>query len=281
MFTTKFICAASCAILFIFSNANAAQPPKIQQANLYYEGVDLSQYLVSEKLDGVRGRFDGEKFISKKGNPINAPKWFIENFPNQELDGELWIKRGAFEEVSGIVRQEIPNDLEWKKVRFMVFDLPKNSGDFSQRYLEMKKIIEASNSSYLKLVEQFEVADHKTLMLKLNETVKKGGEGLMLHRKDSFYKAVRNDDILKLKTFEDAEAVVISYIEGQGKLKGKMGAILVENGDKIRFKIGGGFNDEQRKNPPKIGAIITYKFYGKTKNNVPRFPSFLRIRDEI
>ena len=115
----------------------------------------------------------------------------------------------------------------------------------------------------------------------LNEVVKNGGEGLMLHRDDSLYQAVRNDDLLKLKTFEDAEAVVISHIAGEGKFTGMMGAMLVENKEKIRFKIGTGFTNSQRKFPPKIGAVITYKFFGKTKNNKPRFASFMRVREDL
>lgn len=258
-------------LLFLFSTAQA---PKIQLANLYHEGVNLDDYLVSEKLDGVRARWDGKKLISRQGNQINAPAWFTKDFPNEELDGELWIARGKFEETCETVLDEIPNDEAWKKVRLMVFDLPKNPQIFSARYEEMKKF----SAPFLQIIEQKEISDHKTLMKNLNSVTKNGGEGLMLHRKNSFYQAVRNDDILKLKSFEDAEAVVIGYVEGKGKFAGKTGALWVENDEKIRFKIGGGLSDELRQNPPKIGTKITYKFYGKTKNNKPRFPSFLRVR---
>lgn len=279
--TTKPIATFLFAFFLSLSSADSAEKPAIQLANLYHEGFDLSKYLVSEKLDGVRARFDGKNFISRQGNLIHAPEWFLKNFPKEELDGELWIARGKFEEVSTIVRDEIPNDKDWQKVKFMIFDLPKNSADFAARFEMMRKIVKTTKSPHLQVIEQFEISDHKNLMKKLDEIVKNGGEGLMLHRKDSLYQTVRSDDMLKLKTFEDAEAVVISIIEGKGKFKGKMGAILVENSDKIHFKIGSGFSDEERKNPPKIGTIITYKFYGKTKNNVPRFPSFLRVRDNF
>lgn len=46
---------------------------------------------------------------------------------------------------------------------------------------------------------------------------------------------------------------------------------------KIRFKIGSGFSDKDRAAPPPIGTTITYKYYGLTKNGLPRFPVFLRI----
>ncbi len=166
----------------------------------------------------------------------------------------------------------------------MIFDLPKSLEVFIKRYEIIKLLVAKANSKYLQVINQFEVKDHKTLQKLLNSTVTNGGEGLMLHRKNSFYKAERNDDLLKLKTFEDAEGKVIAHIAGKGKLLGKMGALLVEieneNQQKIRFKIGSGFSDTQRKNPPAIGSKITYKFFGKTKNDTPRFASFWCERNE-
>lgn len=268
-------------ILFIVGNSHAnsqaASKPQIQLANIYRDDIVITDYLVSEKLDGIRGYWTGEKLISRQGNEINAPKWFIKDFPSEVLDGELWIARGQFETTSSIVRQEIPDDKDWQKIKFMIFDMPQNPDIFSKRFEVMKKL----KNEYLKVIDQFKVESHEALINLLERTVKNGGEGLVLHRANSFYKAERNDDLLKLKTFEDAEARVISYVEGVGKYREMLGALLVENDDKIRFKIGSGFSDEQRKNPPKIGAIITYKFFGKTKNNTPRFASFMRVRDEI
>ncbi len=266
--------------ILIFTFSAQAEAPQIQLANLYREGIDVTQYLISEKLDGVRGRFDGEKLISRQGNIIKAPKWFTQDFPKTILDGELWIGRQKFEEVSQIISKENATDADWQKVRFMVFDLPADAEVFEIRYQKLRELVEKSNSPYLQIIEQNEISDAKFLKKLLHEVVKNGGEGLMLHRKDSLYKAQRNDDLLKIKTYEDAEAMVVAQIAGSGKYQGKLGAILVETPQKIRFKIGSGFSDEQRENPPKIGAKITYKFYGKTKNGVPRFPIFLRERND-
>lgn len=259
---------------------NSSQKPEIQLANLYHKNIDVKNYLVSEKLDGVRAYWDGEKLISREGNIYNAPKWFIADFPKEHLEGELWIGRGKFEKLSGIVRTEIPDDEGWKLVRLMLFDMPKHEGVFVKRLEAMKNLVANSGSAYLKVIEQSKISNHQNLLKQLNEVVKNGGEGLMLHRNDSLYQAVRNDDLLKLKTFEDAEAVVIAHIAGEGKFTGMMGAMLVENQEKIRFKIGTGFTETQRKFPPKVGSVITYKFFGKTKNNKPRFASFVRVRDD-
>ena len=56
---------------------------------------------------------------------------------------------------------------------------------------------------------QYKLADHTALQFQLKKTVKLGGEGLVLHRGDSLYKGLRNDDLLKVKTHEDAEARVL------------------------------------------------------------------------
>ncbi len=268
------------AVLFVvLLNRAFAQAPQIQLANPYSDGVNLAEYLVSEKLDGVRGYWDGEKLMSRQGNVINAPEWFIKKFPSEALEGELWINRSSFEKVSQTTRCQTCDNEAWRDVRFMIFDLPKSSEIFSKRYEAMKILVAQADSKYLQVIDQFEVEDAAALKKNLNLVIKNGGEGLMLHRKNSRYIAKRTDDLLKLKTFEDDEAQVIAHIAGKGKNTGKLGALLVENSQKIRFKIGSGFSEEQRKTPPKIGSTITYKFFGKTKNGTPRFASFWRERN--
>ncbi len=267
--------------LILSSASSHTQEPAIQLANSYHDQIEINQYLVSEKLDGVRAYWNGKNLISRNGNKINAPLWFVKNFPQYEVEGELWIGRGRFEETVSAVRKDNPQDRQWQKIRLMLFDAPKHQGTFVERLKFLQEIVTKVQSPYLQLIEQKSVTDHKALMQLLNQTVQAGGEGLMLHKADALYKAQRNDDLLKLKTYQDEEAVVISHIKGQGKFKNLSGAILVENKDKIRFKIGSGFSQAQRQNPPKIGSIITYKFYGKTKTNKPRFPIFLREKTDM
>ena len=268
------------ALIFLPHKINAKAPP-IQLANIYHPDINLEKYFVSEKLDGIRAYWNGKNLISKDGNIYNSPAWFTKDFPSEALEGELWIGRGKFEEVSGIVRTQIPNDANWQKIHLMLFDMPNHKGSFKQRLEAMKILVEKSHSKYLKVIEQSKVPDQKSLMELLQKVVRQGGEGLMLHNEDAIYQAnARNNDLLKLKTYQDEEAKVLAVIEGKGKYQKMMGAILVENEEGIKFKIGGGFSDALRKNPPKIGSIITYKYFGKTAQNKPRFASFMRIRED-
>ena len=82
--------------------SHSAEPPAILLAETYNGQIDVSRYLVSEKLDGVRAVWDGRVLRFRSGNVINAPQWFIDGLPKVPLDGELWLGRGRFERLSGI-----------------------------------------------------------------------------------------------------------------------------------------------------------------------------------
>ena len=277
----RFVFAVVLALAAPLTSAGEAEAPSLLLANVYREDVDLDRYWVSEKLDGVRAYWDGERLRSRKGHRISAPPWFVEHFPRVPLDGELWMGRGTFEGLSGAVRRHRPDDAQWREIRFMVFDLPSSPEIFDRRLQRLREMFESIASPHLALVEQFRVAGRAELMERLDRVVAGGGEGLMLHRGSSRYTAGRSDDLLKLKAHEDAEAVVVGHLPGKGRLTGLLGALLVETPEGLRFRLGTGFSDEERRDPPPRGATVTYKYYGKTRNGVPRFASFLRIRDEL
>ena len=270
------------AVVLLLWNATAAEvePPDLSLANVYRGNVDLDTYWVSEKLDGVRAWWDGEALYSRRGNRFNAPEAFVEGFPRVPLDGELWMGRGTFERLSGIVRRQSMRKDAWRGVRYMVFDLPDHPGTFDQRLARLRELFGTTETSRIGLVQQFRVADDAELMAMLDRVVASGGEGLMLRRGDSYYRRGRSNDLLKLKIYQDAEAVVVAHLPGQGKYTGMLGSLLVEMPDGSRFRLGTGFSDEMRRRPPPVGTTVTYRYYGKTSNGIPRFASFLRIQPE-
>lgn len=254
-------------------------PPLLMLAQRYQQGVDVSAYWVSEKLDGVRAYWDGHRLITRGGQVIRAPPGFTSGFPVEPLDGELWMGRGRFEELSGTVRRLEPDPDAWRDIRYLVFDLPAFAGPFGARLQRLRGLMETVDHPRLQLVEQFRVADHEALMARLAAVVAAGGEGLMLHRDDAPYRGGRSADLLKLKPFEDAEALVVGHVPGKGKYLGMLGALVVEEQDGRRFRIGTGFSDAQRREPPPIGSQVTFKFHGRTDRGIPRFASFLRVRE--
>ncbi len=275
------ILAAIFALGPSFAAGAESAAPALSLANVYHEDIDLGEYWVSEKLDGVRAYWDGVAFYSRRGNRYRAPAWFLEGLPGEPLDGELWMGRGTFDELSGVVRRAAPDDEAWRAIRYMVFDLPAHAGTFDERLARLKAVIDGLETPHVQLVRQFRVADEAELMAALNTVVGQGGEGLMLRRGGSAYRPGRSDDLLKLKMYDDAEAVVVAHLPGKGKYEGMMGSLLVELPDGRRFKLGSGFTDEDRRVPPAPGTTVTFRFNGKTTNGIPRFASFLRVRREI
>lgn len=268
-----------CFCLAPFSLAQSADiAPRPLLAGVANADIDPAPYLVSEKYDGVRALWDGKALRTRAGNVIAAPAWFIAKLPQQPLDGELWMARGQFEKLSGAVRKTVPVDEEWRQIKYMIFELPEAPGTFAERYEQIKRIVAQANFPQLVAVEQFRLPDNAALKRKLAEIVGAGGEGLMLHRADAAYVAGRNDALLKLKPLNDAEATVVGHVPGKGKYEGKMGALRVETADGKRFQIGTGFTDAVRANPPAIGTVITFTYRGLTKNGLPRFASYLRVR---
>ncbi|MDH5184150.1 MAG: DNA ligase [Gammaproteobacteria bacterium] len=256
-------------------------PPQLILANVYQKDIDISQYWISEKLDGVRAYWDGKALISRQGNTIPAPAWFLAQLPKSiRLDGELWIERGGFEKVSAIVRTTHPNDEAWRKVSYCIFDMPEVKQTFEHRIKDMQRLFANKHSKNVKLVTQFKLTSHQELMNTLQQYVDQGAEGLMLHHGSAHYNPGRSDELLKLKLYEDAEAKVIKHFPGKGRFQGMLGSILVEDKTGLQFRIGSGFTDKERSTPPAIGSIISFKFYGKTSNGIPRFASFLRVRSE-
>ena len=258
---------------------NKVEKPQIMQAKKWQQELNVQDYFVSEKLDGIRGYWNGEQLISRGGKILAAPLWFIKNFPETALDGELWIARGLYEKVSSVVRKQKPHK-QWEKVKFMIFDIPTHKGKFAERVQAMQKIIKQAQSPYLEMIPQKEMSSAAELEKYFYEVVNSDGEGLMLHKKDAFYRSGRSGDLRKFKLFEDSEATVIGYKKGKGKYKGKVGALQVQLPEGKKIFIGSGLKDIERKNPPPIGSIITFKYQGYTKNGIPRFPVFLRIRNE-
>jgi DNA ligase-1 len=258
----------------------ADEAPQIQQAkNFVSQPIHIKEYWLSEKLDGIRGYWNGKYLVSKNGNIIHTPSYFTKHWPNQALDGELWLKRNSFEKTLSCVSTIEPNSC-WDNIRFMVFDLPAHIGNFSTRINKMKEIINASNSPHLKMIKQTRVASLAEMYSILEQLTNEHAEGLMLHHGNATYKSGRQEHLLKVKKRHDAEAQVIAHHPGKGKYKGMLGSIKVITPDNLTFNIGTGFSIKERQNPPAIGTIITYQYLGKTRNGIPRFASFLRTKKQ-
>ena len=244
-----------------------------------YKDENLTGWMMSEKYDGVRAIWDGKELKSRNGNIINAPSSFIAQLPDFALDGELWSNRGEFELIASIVLDKNPDIKAWQNIKYMVFDLPKFDGNLSDKMAYLEEFLSLNSSNFIKVVKQTYIQNNSHAFAFLDEVVSKGGEGIVVRDPNASYISGRSDKILKLKKWNDSECQIVAINNGKGKYEGAMGSVdCVDIFSKIKFKIGSGFSDEIRKNSPKIGTIITYKFQNLTNNNKPRFPVFLRIK---
>ena len=248
----------------------------------------------SLKLDGVRAYWNPEtkQLLSRNNKPFTVPKYFHEMLCeiNLPLDGELFSGAGKFSTAISTVRKTTKmNPEEWRQnITFQVFDLIDTTKDFAERMNELRSKIEKDNP-FVQIVQQNMIKDSSfNLFEKLDEVCTDLQEGLMLKKVNEVYEHRRSPYLLKMKQFHDTEVQVKKFLDGTGKYKGVLGAIFCEDKDGNTTKVGSGFSNEQRKNPPfKIGDLITMKYFERTKadkktgNISYRFPIFLKKKDEI
>lgn len=250
-----------------------------------WENEDPSGWHMSEKLDGVRAWWDGKQFLSRLGNVYHAPEWFKAMLPKDtKLDGELFAGRGKFQQTVSAVRKLVPTDSEWEQISYVIFDAPEVKGTFEERMTHLNEHFHPYETEEGVAVHQVCVLNQNicenadTLAAYLANVEEQGGEGVMLREPKSAYEEGRSTTLLKVKTFFDDEATVVKHIAGRGKHKGRLGALRVEwNG--VEFKVGTGFSDKQRENPPSVGSKVTFRYQELSKDGVPRFPSFITARD--
>lgn len=249
-----------------------ADKPKLLLLKVYKD-QNISAWVMSEKLDGIRAYWDGKNLISRGGKIIHAPKYFTKDYPHFAVDGELWSKRGDFEFISSTVRDKIPS-AGWNKITHNIFEVPNAKGGLLQRLEKVKPY----ENEIIKIVPQLKVLSKENMKKFLHDIENKGGEGVVVRDSTALYIAKRTSKALKVKSFLDSECEVIGYTKGRGKYEALMGALKCRLPSAIEFKIGSGFSDKERMNPPKIGDIVTFKYKELTKYGKPRFPVFLRVR---
>lgn len=243
-----------------------------------YQGEPLDGWLMSEKLDGIRGFWDGRQLVSRNGNPLNPPPYFIQQFPPFAIDGELFSARGEFERIASIVRSS--EDRGWHQLKLYVFDVPNAGGNLPQRLQQLADYLQQNPSPYIEILPQYPIQSKQHAEAFLAEIEALGGEGIVVRNPNIPYQAQRSSQILKFKTKQDEECEVIAHHPGKGQFSQMLGAVSCRNQRGV-FRIGSGFKIADRQNPPPIGSLITYQYSGLTKNGLPRFATFLRRRADV
>jgi DNA ligase-1 len=252
--------------------------PKLFSLKVYRDDINVTDWVMSEKLDGVRAYWDGKQLISRSGRVLNPPRSFTQGFPPFALDGEIWSRRGEFEHIVSIINTKESQE-NWDELSYNIFEVPHQKGGLLQRLDVLEKYLYAHVAEKLHILKQTKIKDEHQVKSFFEQVIARGGEGIVLRDPDEPYYTGRTSSALKYKPFTDAECKIIAVIEGKGKFSGQLGAVKCDYKGKI-IKIGSGFTSEQRKNSFLIGTVISFKYYGLTHLGNPKYPVFLRVRTD-
>ncbi len=268
----------------------------------------------SPKIDGIRAFVKDDLLLSRKMKPI--PNDYVQDtlaiHELDGLDGELTVGPPNAQNcmqvsMSGVMTEQGQPEFTW-----WVFDFWNcPSMPYIDRWQALKECLNVEKFPRIKLLQQVLIENAEQLAAYEEVTVNEGYEGVMLRSLSSPYKygrsTAREGYLLKVKRWQDSEAVVIGFeekmhnaneatVDERGYTKrsshqenlvpmGVLGALLVRNTNGVEFSIGTGFDDVNRKmiwdlRSSYLGANVTYKHFAVTGvKDKPRFPVFKCFRD--
>lgn len=280
------------------------------QLGSLYEKLKLKEgtwFSLSQKLNGNRASFYKGKLISRQGKEFTGMQHIISDLEQLGIgwfyDGEL-IRKNVdnlpdgenFRIGTGIIN----SDAKFKnEIKFIIFDyLPENDIKKKESTVKYKlrreilnKLREVIKEKHLQNVEivtmVYEGTDQSQIMKWLDYAVEHGWEGLMLN-KDATYKCKRTTDLIKIKRFYTMDLPIIEVLEGDGRLKGTLGALVVKYKDNT-VNVGSGFDDKTRKSlwdkrKSLIGRVVEVKYKEISKDKKTgleslQFPVYVGLRE--
>ena len=279
-------------------------------------------FSISQKLNGSRCFYYEGKLYTRQGKVYTGCEHIIEDikklldvayaFENAHdcendyvIDGELVLKDNnltdseAFQKGVGIANSDKENKEELKLVIFdtiPIDDFKRGISAPTRTYknrksvlCEYKNLIAENNLSNIEIVPMFyEGTDQNKIWEWLDYAEENDMEGIMINT-DAPYQCKRTKDLIKVKKFYTLDLKVIDAVEGDGRLKGTLGALVVDyKGNTVN--VGSGFSDEQRKcfwenRDSIIGRVIEVKYKEITKNKDTgleslQFPVFISLREQ-
>ena len=263
----------------------------------------------SRKLNGVRGTYFRGNIISRQAQKFEGLDHIVKDIEeiigtDYAVDGEL-IRKNVdgltdgqnFRETISIINSD-GNDKSL--IKFVVFDIvpvdefekdacTEKYSVRKKRLLDLKNKIQKNGTQNIEVVQMvYEGTDVNDVYDWLDYAVKHDWEGLVVNRQVP-YRRTRHNGCLKVKRFYTVDLQITAIEEGQNRLDGTMGALVVDyKGNELR--IGSGFDDATRtavwENPDNyIGKIVEVKFKEKSCDKKTgleslQFPTFVRFRDD-
>ncbi len=275
----KKISAILLAIWLLSCNV-LANKPDLFLLKTYNKKQNIIGWFMSEKLDGVRGFWNGNSLITRGGKVLNPPVWFTKNYPPFAIDGELWTKQADFENINSIISTKNAAK-RWRQITHQIFEVPNQAGGILARLTVLRKYLHKNPNNFIKIIKQIPIKFQVQVNNFLYKIIQHKGEGVVVRNPNIPYQTGRTANALKIKKYQDDECIVIEILNGKGKYINKMGSIKCQLKHGNIIKIGSGFTDYERTNPPAIGTQITFKYYGLSKKGNYKYPVFLRKRPKL
>ena len=224
---------------------------------------DPAGWFMSEKFDGWRCGWDGQRLITREGVPLNPPDWFTAELPDVPLDAEIWGGYGSFQALGRILRAPVAPDRDWRRLSLQILDVHNGNDFFKDTYPALCALPVGHTA---RVVEQQLCTSQSHLDAFLAQVTARGGEGVVLRHPYSVYEGWLSAGMRKLKPVMDSEGTVIGYKEGRQSLL-------------LRLKSGVEFYLRAAFSP--LGTEVTFRHLGFFESGKPREPRFLRVRPSL
>jgi len=242
------------------------KPKGVLLADEWNDGDDPTGWWMTEKMDGVRGYWTGQKFYSRQGKEIVTPDWYTKDFPKAQLDGELWHPGGFIPLTSTIRSKDLSS---WKDIIYWVFDVPSHTGAFEER---LKFLQDLTKPDCLKVIPVTQCTGKEHLKEFFDSVTGRDGEGIMLRKPTSLYEIGRTQTLFKMKAWHDSE---VKYVGLNHSSRGLL--CQTPNGEYCVIRCSGA----DFSHPPAEGTILTVKHNGHWKSGKPKYPYFYRVRRDL
>ena len=271
---------------------------KVALAQNYEGKCDWNdRWWVSRKLDGVRclaitdeeGKCKLYSRMGKEFTTLDKVKDAIEatGIINSVFDGEIClVDEEGNEDFQGVMKQLRRKDHQIENPAFMIFDMltksefeaEKSDRKLYPRLIVLKQWLRGRfiDESILRFTDQTLITDQDHFEYWNTIENKDSWEGLML-RKDVGYEGKRTKNLVKVKSFHDAEYEVLGWDidqhevvrEGKSVSMTMLAQVWIEHKGHI-VKVGSGFTQEQRleyMDGSIVGKTITVQYFEETKND--------------
>ena len=253
-----------------------------------FKSINSKEVYISPKLDGHRliARSINNEIIltTRKGKIIEGLDHIRTGLKFLKetdiiLDGEIYVHGIlTFQELCSAIKKEGTNT---NLLKYYIYDVVDTKKDYSERLKMLKNI----SSEYIKICPAFKI--HSKDIDKYHaEFIKSGYEGSIIRVMPCMYRLdKRSNHMLKYKNFDDEEFEIIGHTKElmQDNNYGVIYEVRCNKYD-VKFMVRPKGNMTARHKMLKninndIGKLLTVKFFGRSDDNVPRFPVGISLRD--